>query len=668
MGDPFSIATGVAGLVSLGITVCGGLHTYFSAIKDRKDDLAIVTQNVALFKFHISAVQFISSKLGHHHSLAIDGLQLSLINCELQLKCLEELLNKLRPVEDMSLAKDIWRKQKLIVRYPFDRKKLVQLEEYLSRANTTLSSFIQALNLDELEAFRTYIEARDINTQTSLRTITTRLDVIGPQVEPSTLQLLPSGIEDLKTSRSNSIVLHQTSEGVAKTKTCFSGIELSFQDLNKTHSTPRYLQNAALERRLCEKLADMDYYLADSVLEELRAIYGSGKASPFDVDQDGNNVAHMCLKLLLEADCKVTVGYRWPSTLAGCSMKARKLCFKHLKDRRQRLRNVALSILPEKVLRQYGVATSPLPDKTAFLLWRELHRAKDQHDHLEWVPDSLNPSYNGYFMPASLFEFPQQLQIVELALDHGFAPGDENGVPTLLSGTYIPTFFSPRDLEVSMKYLDWLLRQNLSPELSLEPFRFSILHRIAIFIGDLISNNPFMPFMVNRSSRHICIPKLLDSWTLLPAICDNKARCNIPCPCSSGMFTRPLAHVLPALLRRRCERQFGSFFSRIGENIKLVCAIHILTMMSLEDSIANEDWKEILDEDRELIDQLEALDEEFGVIFDRRNVSISEFLSGYWLTKMEEVVRELNKPLSADDRYNLLEAGVVLDKRSHRWF
>ncbi|QGI65328.1 hypothetical protein CEK27_009299 [Fusarium fujikuroi] len=147
MGDPFSIATGVAGLISLGITVCDGLHTYFSAIKDRKEDLAIVAQNVALFEFHVFAVQSSASKLGHRHSPAIDGLQLSLINCEMQLQCLQKLLNELMPTEDPSLFKEIWRRQKLIARYPFDRKKLVQFEEYLTRANTTLSSFIQALNL-----------------------------------------------------------------------------------------------------------------------------------------------------------------------------------------------------------------------------------------------------------------------------------------------------------------------------------------------------------------------------------------------------------------------------------------------------------------------------------------------------------------------------------------
>ncbi|KAJ4074244.1 hypothetical protein NW761_013856 [Fusarium oxysporum] len=258
MGDPFSIATGVAGLISLGLTVCDGLHTYFSAIKDRKDDIAIATQRLALFKFHVFAIQSSASKLGHLHSPAIDGLQLSLINCEMQLKCLESLLNELMPAKDPSLAKEIWRRQKLIVRYPFDRKKLVQLEEYLSRANTTLSSFIQALNLDinirmsdDLEAFKTSLETLDINNQTMLRTISTRLDVINPKVEPSTLELLPSRIEDgVTATRSNSIVLCQAPMGAAETKTSFLGNERSFDDLTKTHSKPRYLQNAELERRL----------------------------------------------------------------------------------------------------------------------------------------------------------------------------------------------------------------------------------------------------------------------------------------------------------------------------------------------------------------------------------------------------------------------------------
>ncbi|KAG7430177.1 hypothetical protein Forpi1262_v008326 [Fusarium oxysporum f. sp. raphani] len=638
MGDPLSIASGVAGLISLGLTVCDSLHTYFSAIKDRKDDIAIITQSLSLFKFHIFAVQSSASKLGNRHSPAIDGLQLSLINCEMQLKCLETLLNKLIPTEDPSLAKDIWRRQKLTARYPFDRKKLVQLEEYLSRANVTLSSFIQALNLDinihmsdELEACKTSLEALDINTQTTLRTITTRLEVIGPRVEPSALELLPSRIEDVTASSSNSIVLHQAAEYPAGPYSVSFGL----QPCNIVESSPAFrLFDTCRSYKIFDRNKIRPDHIAEILIKELRVIYRSGKASPFDVDQQGNNIAHMCLEaylnyfgygdttipsdiaadatfkmltylanigvpiaasnfnqcnlltisinsfcnfwilprlsklvtnsdfnfchadiahgrplfanmwvnsgeewarhlntlceypeicegigfselflavmkrdyarlqailaeensilnisqtdlyernilhassnwpdglrlllqrqdvrplmdkssailmhfspldfalfyskiycnapdqwtdcddctcyvsvqLFLEADCNVTIGYKRSETLGGCSLKARKLFFEHLKNRRQRLRNMALAILPEESLHRYGVTTNVLPDKTAPLLWSELQEAKEQRDQLPVdLTDSLKP-YSGKLLvpPESLFDFPHHLQV-----------------------------------------------------------------------------------------------------------------------------------------------------------------------------------------------------------------------------------------------------------------
>ncbi|KAG5787760.1 hypothetical protein H9Q69_013169 [Fusarium xylarioides] len=257
MGDPLSAASGVAGLISLGLTVCDGLHTYFGAIRARKDDIASAIQSLALLKFHVFAVQSSASKLGHRHSPAIDGLQLSLINCETQLKCLDSLLDELMPFEYQSRAKEIWRRQKLIARYPFDRKKLVQVEEYLSRANSTMSNFIQALNLDinirmmdSLDAFKVSLQALDVNTQTTLKTIATRLEAIGPGVETSTTE--PAIVN------SSSVVLHQVAVGPAERNTSLNLKEASLEDLTKARFKPGYLQNAELERRLCNKLAMMD--------------------------------------------------------------------------------------------------------------------------------------------------------------------------------------------------------------------------------------------------------------------------------------------------------------------------------------------------------------------------------------------------------------------------
>ncbi|KAJ4270851.1 hypothetical protein NW764_013732 [Fusarium oxysporum] len=269
-----------------------------------------------------------------------------------------------------------------------------------------------------------------------------------------------------------------------------------------------------------------------------------------------NCSCYATVQLLLEADCSVTVGQERPETLAGCSLKARKLFFKHLKDRRERLRNLALRILPEEFLSQYGVTANFLPDKTAPFLWNELQEAKEQRDQLPVdLTDSLKPySGNLFIKSKSFFDFPHHLQVAELALDYGLAPKDERGAPTLWSS--IDIMRSESDM----------------------PQQGPMQNSMSVLIGN----------------------------------------------------------VYPT---------FGTYLTRNA----LI-------------SDREEEWKEILDEDRELIDQLQALDEEFGDAFDRQNVRIGEFLRGYWLTRMKEVIADLNKPLDDDDRYDLWEAGVVLEE------
>lgn len=48
--DPFSAATGGAGLVSLGITICNGLLTYCSNYRSRREDLAVLSQRTEELK------------------------------------------------------------------------------------------------------------------------------------------------------------------------------------------------------------------------------------------------------------------------------------------------------------------------------------------------------------------------------------------------------------------------------------------------------------------------------------------------------------------------------------------------------------------------------------------------------------------------------------------
>ncbi|EXK81791.1 hypothetical protein FOQG_13863 [Fusarium oxysporum f. sp. raphani 54005] len=148
MADPLSIASGVAGLVSLGLTLCNGLHNYLSAVKDRYSDIEAATQGLALLQSNICIIQSSTLKLGHRHALAANGVNLGLRNCETQLRALENFVEDLTTAPSLSGAKQKWQKQKMFIRYPFDQKKLFQLQEQLSKANSTLGSFVQSFNLD----------------------------------------------------------------------------------------------------------------------------------------------------------------------------------------------------------------------------------------------------------------------------------------------------------------------------------------------------------------------------------------------------------------------------------------------------------------------------------------------------------------------------------------
>lgn len=147
MADPLTIASGVAGLVSLGLTLCGGLHNYFSSVKGRHQDIETASRSLTLLQSNIFIIQSSTLKLGHRHALSANGVNQGLANCEFELVALQHLMLNLTRDEGLSDMTGKLRKQIMIARYPFDQKKLIQLQDQLSKANATLSSFVQNFNL-----------------------------------------------------------------------------------------------------------------------------------------------------------------------------------------------------------------------------------------------------------------------------------------------------------------------------------------------------------------------------------------------------------------------------------------------------------------------------------------------------------------------------------------
>lgn len=74
-----------------------------------------------------------------------------------------------------------------------------------------------------------------------------------------------------------------------------------------------------------------------------------------------------------------------------------------------------------------------------------------------------------------------------------------------------------------------------------------------------------------------------------------------------------------------------------------------------------EDWGEVLDEDRQLIEELDMLVEEFGE-YVSRNTSLPRFLQGYLRKKVDEEREIRSRILDEDQERALREIGVVMDR------
>lgn len=400
---------------------------------------------------------------------------------------------------------------------------------------------------------------------------------------------------------------------------------------------------------------------------------------------------YAAVKLLLEADCRLTVGELRPQILKACSLRARMLLFEHLKNRRERLRSFSLAHLPAAILTKYGITNKSLPDATAMVLWDELQkRANDLAQRAVKLTDSLCPSiYSSWLRPESLFSHPHRIEVVELALSYGFQPEDECGIQPFMSRMV----FSGDGTVEEVSYAAWLLQRDLEINFTIGSFQLSADHSYGKFLGCWIAVFYFRSGVFPTTS-------LCEFNNLMSMICHSERQSNFPCPCISGIFNRPLSFLMSGFASHFSSRDGCLINPKIPENIRPMallvdligdptycqdgtyvarCAIHILTMKFLgirhlpccvlsigqvadleEDPGWQEECAEILDEDRLLLSRLHNLEEEFLKEFEQQNVSTANFLQGYWLRRMEEVTGELDGAVSDNYKSDLREIGVVL--------
>lgn len=149
MSDPLSITASVAGLVSLGIQVVGGITKYLEAVRERKTDVASVKTQVVRTQDLLTLVVKVAAKAEPNHSTTAAFLKDS-ASVQPELQALDELVRKLDTTQLPQPSHEVLGKvyvQAKKLTYPFHRPTMDRLQSQLARVNLMLQAALQVSGL-----------------------------------------------------------------------------------------------------------------------------------------------------------------------------------------------------------------------------------------------------------------------------------------------------------------------------------------------------------------------------------------------------------------------------------------------------------------------------------------------------------------------------------------
>jgi hypothetical protein len=150
MADPLSVASGVAGLLSLGIQVTQTLFNFYSAYKDQASDLVQITQNLenllSIFTTLDKALQTRQPRVDEQELL--QTLERSVSACNEVIKELQTECQKFQeePTTKLKVRIQVTGRK---ATYPFRKSTLQKLEEDISEIRENLSLVLSVLHLKD---------------------------------------------------------------------------------------------------------------------------------------------------------------------------------------------------------------------------------------------------------------------------------------------------------------------------------------------------------------------------------------------------------------------------------------------------------------------------------------------------------------------------------------
>lgn len=148
MADAIGLAASVAGLVSLGLQVAGGIGSYIDGVKARREELTVVSTGVRNMQSSINVLRNGMPGLSASNQAASGAATSAMKACEEELRSLADHLNDLVefPAQEHGFKNSVQQQKKKLT-YPFHRPSLNNLERRLDSANNVLQTAVQALEL-----------------------------------------------------------------------------------------------------------------------------------------------------------------------------------------------------------------------------------------------------------------------------------------------------------------------------------------------------------------------------------------------------------------------------------------------------------------------------------------------------------------------------------------
>ena len=174
--DPISIASGAAGLLSLGITVCQSLLNYYGSIKDAPENVAKTYTSIEGLSKTLELLK-ITTEFKAFNGQIVNQVQDSITSAEQSIRNLQKKLDKVQVVA----LPDDWRdKAKAQLRrtlYPLKESTLAKLRELSSETRDNLSV---ALDLLQIDASATSLKKLDLLSHQAAN-VSTNVDFLRQQ-------------------------------------------------------------------------------------------------------------------------------------------------------------------------------------------------------------------------------------------------------------------------------------------------------------------------------------------------------------------------------------------------------------------------------------------------------------------------------------------------------